>query len=103
MQGLEKLSIKLKENHESIHIARVPKDVKQEFIDLANKDFCGDYGMALKWFVDGLMNAGEEMIMAKLEELDNRVQSLENNPVTEDKKVIKLMDGKEVRTGGKEK
>lgn len=29
-------------------ISRIPANTKEKFIELANRDFCGDYGMTLK-------------------------------------------------------
>lgn len=58
-----------RDNALSLRIARVPIETKKQFIDLADKEFCGDYGMALKWLMmdrwDKLL--GLELRIAKLE------------------------------------
>lgn len=58
-----------RDNALSLRIARVPPETKKAFMDLADKEFCGDYGMALKWLMmdrwDRLL--GLELRVAKLE------------------------------------
>jgi hypothetical protein len=49
-----KLMSKLQENRNSLHISRIPPKTKEIFIAFANEEFLGDYGMALKWLVDGI-------------------------------------------------
>jgi hypothetical protein len=46
MDKIEELKSKIREN--SLVISRVPKKTKEEFIALANAEFCGDYGMELR-------------------------------------------------------
>jgi len=51
----------LKENRKAIYIGRVPDKTKAEFIKLADSEFEGDFGMALKWLMDlysGRFNVG---------------------------------------------
>jgi hypothetical protein len=69
---------KLQENRKSLHIARVPDKTKEAFIALADAEFCGDYGMALKWLMDDIPSQDTRMIIAKLEEQDARLQVLES-------------------------
>jgi hypothetical protein len=68
---------KLQENRKSLHIARVPDKTKEAFITLADAEFCGDYGMTLKWLMDDIPSQDTRMIIAKLEEQDARLQVLE--------------------------
>lgn len=91
------LAKKLQENRKSLHIARVPDRTKEVFIALAEKEFCGDYGMTLKWLIDDIPSQDTRMIVSKLEEHESRLQVLESAiPKTEktsEKKSRKMLDG----------
>ena len=90
-------------NPRSLHIARVPRKTKEKFLLWANEEFEGDYGMLLKFLVDGLVNPDQVELRERLVELENRVARLETKPEEEKKgKVIRLLNGKEIGTGGKE-
>lgn len=47
MEEKLKEQIKNRMNLLEIHISRVPKHIKKNFIDFANEKFCGDYGVTL--------------------------------------------------------
>jgi len=89
---------KLQENRKSLHIARVPDKTKATFIALAEEDFCGDYGMALKWLIDDIPSQDTRMIITQLEDHEARMLTLENKgPVEEEipeKHPKKMLDGK---------
>ena len=91
------LAKKLQENRKTLHIARIPDKTKGEFIDLAMREFCGDYGMALKWLMDDIPNQDIRMIIAKLEEQEMRIQALESatgtSKETPDEDSRKMLDG----------
>jgi len=91
------LAKKLQENRKSLHIARVPDKTKSEFITLAIKEFCGDYGMALKWLMDDIPSQDTRMIIAKLEEQEMRIQTLESatnvSKDVPDENSRKMLDG----------
>ncbi len=72
------LLTRLKGNRESLHISRINPKTKEDFVKLADEDFCGDYGMALKWLMDGLVNADMKDVVVKLEEHENRISNMEN-------------------------
>jgi len=97
-KGVSDIIKKLKENSESLHIARIPIKTKRAFREFSDDEFCGDYGMALKWLVDGIPNKDMDMISNQLEILEARITKLEN-PVEEtaDTKTIKMLNGKEVK------
>lgn len=38
----------LREKERSLHISRVPKNIKEEFVKFAEEEFAGDYGMLLR-------------------------------------------------------
>jgi hypothetical protein len=91
------LARKLQENRKSLHIARIPEKTKEAFIALAEEEFCGDYGMTLKWLIDDIPSQDTRMIIAKLEDHEARLQALEsvNNPPSGDSdESIKMLDGK---------
>ena len=89
---------KLQENRKSLHIARVPDKTKEAFIALAEEEFCGDYGMTLKWLMDDIPSQDTRMIIAKLEEQDARLQALESathaSEEVPDEDTRTMLDGK---------
>ena len=89
----QKILGKLKENSESLFIKRIPKDTKKAFIDYANREFCGDYGMAIKWLVDGLASDKEAFMLQQIEDHENRLLSLEHPQETEKPEGMKMCDG----------
>lgn len=97
IKGAQEIIKKLQENSTSLHIARIPIQSKRIFREFADKEFCGDYGMALKWLVDGIPNKDFDVIAAQLEIHDARLTKLENIPApTEEPKKIKMLSGKEI-------
>ncbi len=101
------LAKRLQENRKSLHIARVPDKTKKAFMDLAEEEFCGDYGMTLKWLIDDILSLDDRMIIAKLEDQETRIQALESaTPLGEEKPnedVKKMLDGKKKVTRRVEK
>ena len=102
------LAKKLQENRKSLHIARIPDKTKEAFMALAEEEFCGDYGMTLKWLIDDIPSQDTRMIIAKLEEQETRLQALESathsNEEVPDENQIKMLDGrKKVVRGLKKK
>ena len=107
-EDLVKLQRRLISNSEEIHISRIPKSTKKEFIELANKDFSGDYGMTLKWLMDDLISADSRIFIEELNGLKDRVTFLEealasatksNEEEPKKEGVIKTLDGKEKKVG----
>ncbi len=92
-----KLAKKLQENSKSLHIARIPDKTKEAFIALAEEEFCGDYGMTLKWLMDDIPSQDTRMIIAKLEEQEARLQALESathsSEEVPDENTKKMLDG----------
>jgi len=99
-EQLENLKTKI----EGIGISRVPARTKREFKDLAEAEFCSDYGMTLKWLIDQAKESGSiEVMAAKLLELDHRVSLLETTPKPkEEKQTRKLLDGRKIKIPNKE-
>ncbi len=91
------LAKRLQENRKSLHIARVPDKTKETFISLAEAEFCGDYGMTLKWLIDDIQGQDVRMIIAKVEELEARMQVIETetHPIEEvpEENSKKMLDG----------
>ena len=91
------LAKRLQENRKSLHIARIPDKTKEAFIALAEEEFCGDYGMTLKWLIDDIPSQDTRMIIAKLEEQEARLQALESathsSEEVPDENKIKMLDG----------
>jgi len=101
------LAKKLQENRKSLHIARVPDKTKEAFIALAEEEFCGDYGMTLKWLIDDIPSQDTRMIIAKLEEIEARLQALEStNPEGEESpegETKTMLNGKKIHVRGSKK
>lgn len=85
----------LKKNQYSLIISRVPKNTKIKFIELANAEFCGDFGMTLKFLIDDLISPDTKMIVGTLQDHEARLSSLENNvekqPVVEQDPSVRRM------------
>ena len=99
-----KLLGKLQENRKSLHIARVPEKTKEAFMKLAEDDFCGDYGMTLKWLIDDIPSQDTRLIILAIEDFEKRLQELESKTIEEPKETEKptknMLDGHErVRRG----
>ena len=98
--ALEKVMLKEKEN--KLSMSRVPKKTKELFLDIANVDYSGDYGMCLKGILDGYMLFKvffENMDMKLDKILCELNQGNEENSESE----IKTMSGRIVQKGGIQK
>lgn len=75
---------------DSLSMKRIPKKTAEIFKDFANKEFVGDYGMALKYLVDKVLIEPQAFaqIMTLVEDHEARLARIENK-VT----VIKTIDG----------
>lgn len=94
-----KLLNKIRENKGGIHISRVPEKIKKQFIELANEEFCGDYGMGLTFLMKGLVDPESQMILEDINNLNERVSYLEESNKTDTEtpaKSIKLANGREI-------
>ena len=108
MPHAQKIMQKLKGNHEGLNISRIPKKTKDEFIALANKEFCDDYGFTLKFLMDDLISSDTRMLIESISSLEVRVSELENkSSVKRDEpesqeKTRKMCDGSERQRRGNE-
>lgn len=81
---------------DGLRISRIPEKTRKGFIELADTEFCSDYGLTLKYLFDlhnGLINTGVEHIEGALEVLNERVSALEQKYEEKGKKPKKRLDG----------
>jgi len=101
------LAKRLQENRKSLHIARIPDKTKEAFKALAEEEFCGDYGMTLKWLIDDIPSQDTRMIIAKLEEQEARLQALETathlSEEVPDENKKKMLSGRKITIKGVKK
>jgi len=82
-------------------ISRVPKQTKQIFTELADQEFCSDYGMTLRELLNQYLEYQQiknfffnlAQLQLTIADIQNRLIAIEsrNEPV---EKVIKTLDGK---------
>ena len=92
----------LKEKEEKLSMSRVPKKTKDLFLEIANEDYSGDYGMCLKGILDGYM-----MFKVFFENMDMKLDKIlcelnENTQGNEESSDsgLKMMSGRTVEKGG---
>lgn len=89
-ESVEKIKEKIK-NKPDLVINRLPENTKKWFKEefATEADFCGDYGMALKYLCDyykGIMAMGNEEMLAEIEILRQGVAELKGSRVEEPKR-----------------
>ena len=95
----------LKEKENKLSMSRVPRKTKELFLEIANEDYSGDYGMTLKGILDGYMlfQVYFENMDMKLDKilckLNDNTQGNEQSSESE----IRTMDGRTVDKGGTNK
>lgn len=102
MDKIEELKKRIGETH--LVISRVPKDTKAKFIELANAEFCGDYGMLLKFIFEEAIEY-QRMKLIFFDNIDLKLNYLieKANPPEETNskadlksKEIKLLNGRTI-------
>ena len=99
----------MRENRISLNIARLPDKTKENFISLANEEFCGDYGMALReilncYFEHHAMKAiFFQNIDMKLDQILVNISQTEETEEKPETKEIKLVNGTRIEVQGCEK
>lgn len=93
----EKILKRLKDNHDGLRMSRVPANTKKAFIKLADEEFESDYGMLLKWLMDGIISADVAEVLGQINELRVRVERLEAQPKEQPTSSIKLLGGKKIK------
>jgi len=99
MTPVQKIYKKItREKENPIYIQRVPKQTHDDFMALAEKEFCGDYGMLLKWLMDSIIGQDIKLAMEILQDHEDRLLTLESgeNKIAEEVPSIKLCNGKKV-------
>ena len=97
---------KLQANKESLHITRIPKKTRDEFIAWANEEYCGDFGFALKALWDDMPSADTRILMDIVKNLEERLSALEisveQKPESKESKgTIKMCDGTTIKGADK--
>ena len=88
----------LREKERSLHISRVPKKVKEEFVELAREEFAEDYGMALRELLEKYKEYG--MIINNFDiKLNYIIQILEQSTATQEEKPDRKMLSGELKGG----
>ncbi len=84
---------------QDLYMKRVPKDIVEEFKKLANEHFLGDYGMCLKWLVEGFKKPDLE-VYSLLENHETRIGKLEKGKVqavASEGRSIKMCSGRVIK------
>lgn len=80
-----------------LFISRIPKETKELFIEIANKEFEGDYGMLLKELVEDYCEF-KQMKFLFFENIDNKLNTIlskiDNHNQPENS--ITLLSGKKI-------
>lgn len=98
-----KLKKRLQESRKSLNIARLPDKTKEEFVNLSNEEFCGDYGMCLREIFNCYQEHKNMKVLffqnidLKLDLLLNKNKSVE---IEETPEGITMLDGKKRLKGG---
>jgi len=94
-----------------IMISRIPEKAKEQFVKLAEEEFCDDYGMLLKWLLEQTIEYQEIKLMlfanfasfsTALELLNNKVEQIEKSMNRQPERVIKTVSGEEIKIKKKE-
>lgn len=94
-EQLEKLKRRIVET--SLGISRIDKKTKFEFTQLADSEFCSDYGMTLKSLMELYrQNSLLDLLSAKILELEDRISKVENEDKPK-KEFIKTLGGKKIK------
>ena len=106
---IQKLKKRLQENNKSLNISRIPDKTKENFIVLANEEFCGDYGMVLKEILDCYFehHAMKSLFFQNIDmKLDHIIGEMSKNEKKEEKpetKSLRMLSGKRIELKGGEK
>ena len=81
-------------------INRVPKNIRDEFVEYAEEEFCDDYGMTLKYVWDNfkLWKIFFENMDYKLNHILELLTQGEKKPEEE---TLRMLSGRKVMKGGK--
>ena len=82
----------------NLFIKRVPSKTFLLFKEFSEKEFCSDYGFALKSLLENNFNPQIQGILELLNDHEKRISEIENEPGRE----IKTLTGKIIKVGGRE-
>ena len=90
--------IVLKDKETRLNISRVPKRVRQEFVEYAEEEFEGDYGMLIRelWENYKMWKLFFQNMDMKLDNILERISQLKLNEESSDKENVKLLSGRRV-------
>ena len=90
--------IKEKVGKTSLYVSRIPEKTKTRFIEVANAEFEGDYGMLIKWlldFRDGILTSPNEQLADRIDLLAEQLNSVQlelNKPKGQEKEIRTIND-----------
>lgn len=89
----------LKQKEHKLNISRLPKQTKEEFLELADAEFCGDYGMTLKYIFDmfKMQRAFYENMDYKLDEINDKLDNTQANEPS-DTEGKRMLGGNTIKT-----
>ncbi len=102
-----KLKKRLQESRKSLSIARLPDKTKESFMELANEEFCGDYGMAFREILNYYFehNAMKLLFFQNIDmKLDLLLDKIQPQTQSNDQfETRKMVNGREIKKtkGGK--
>ena len=96
----------LKDKEIRLNISRVPKKIRQEFIDFAEEEFEGDYGMLLKEIWDKYkeysnMQQTFDIKLNYIIQLIEQSTASQEEQKPEEKNEITMLSGRKVKGGNK--
>ncbi len=98
-KNVKKIMERVGNNGKPIYFQRVPPKTWEAFKKLADEEFCSDYGMVLKFLMDGIIGLNEQELLVRIELLEQKITELETlikTTPTENRKVIKMCDGRKI-------
>ena len=90
----------------SITMSRVPLNIKREFINLANAEFCSDYGLCFSFIFNQAIEyqSMKALFFDKLQNMEDKIDSLTNKQEEKtEHKVIKTLSGRRIELQGGKK
>ena len=100
-EKIREIMERVRGNRDSLHISRVPKEARKEFVELANSEqFVGDYGFLLKHLLDfykGLIANPNQQLVERIdflaEEINKINQILNAQGVKQESEGRKMLSG----------
>ena len=92
--------IKKKTHQTSIHISRIPKQTKTEFMELAEKEFLGDYGFLIKELMEfrkGILTTPNVELAARIDLLADEINKIKSQTPVIEEKGITMVSGKKLK------